>query len=314
MLTPLPEPTDTDAMTFRQFLAVVEIRTKVVSVSTTLLASLYVVHRTGRLDPLRAALMFAATLLIDMGTTGFNTVFDFSHGVDSARFNREESKVLVHEGVPWGRALLVSVSLFVLALPLGLVLAWLSGWPLLAAGAACMAIGYFYAGGPLPISRTPLGELFAGGTLGTVLFLIVWYVQAGWPDVRALVAALPSGFCIAAILTVNNTCDIDGDRAAGRRTISVVAGRKAGESLAVLEVVLAFGLLAVVARLESMNPWTLLVLPPALVLVAAILTGLHRRGFRHATKGAAMGDISRILGVFTMTMTLMLVLDLLLRP
>ena len=123
-------------MTLRQFFAIVEIRTKIVSISTYVLASLYVLAETGRLDPVKAVLMFIAMLLVDMGTTGFNTFFDYQRGVDTAEYNREESKVVVHEGVPWGWALVTSLILFALAVPFGIVLAILAGWPvvLVAAG------------------------------------------------------------------------------------------------------------------------------------------------------------------------------------
>jgi 1,4-dihydroxy-2-naphthoate polyprenyltransferase len=297
-------------MTLRQFLAVVEIRTKIVSVSTYLLAGLYVVFRTGRLEPVRAVLMFLATLLVDMGTTAFNTYFDFRKGVDDPAFNREEGKVVVHEGVPWGQALLVSVGLFALAVPFGLALAFLSGWPVAAAGAGCMAIGYFYNGGRRPLSGTPFGELFAGGALGSALFLIVWYVQAGSLDVAVFVASLPSLFAVASILTVNNTCDIVGDRAAGRRTLSVVLGRRAGETIAASEAAVGFLLLAVPGVVGPVPAWSPLVIVPFFVFAIREFLVMHRRGFSHETKERSMGGISRIFLAFTAAMAAMLVVGI----
>lgn len=293
-------------MTLRQFFAIVEIRTKIVSVSTYVLASLYVLSQTGRLDPLKAVLMFIAMLLVDMGTTGFNTFFDFRRGVDTAKYNREESKVVVHEGVPWGWALLTSVFLFALAVPFGIALAFLAGWPVIPVGAGCMAVGFLYTGGPYPISRTPAGELFAGGTMGGVLFLLIFFIHAGVPDGRTVLASLPSTLLIAAILTVNNTCDMDGDRAAGRRTLSIVLGRRGGEAAAVLEVAAGFALLFLGGVFGYAPLWT-----PAAVLPFAILSGLelrtmHRRGYSHETKGPSMGGISKIFMLFTAAAAILL--------
>ena len=297
-------------MTPRQFFAIVEIRTKIVSVSTFLLASLYVYSRTGQLDPLRTILMFIATVLVDMGTTGFNTYFDFRRGVDNSAYNREENKVVVHEGVPWGWALVSSLSLFMLAVPFGITLAVLSGWPVVLIGAACMAVGFFYTGGPLPISRTPLGEVFAGGTLGTVLFVLVWYIQSGTPDGRVLLASLPSTLMIAAILTTNNTCDIEGDRAAGRKTLSVLLGRAGGEAVLVSEVHAGFLMLCAAVLFGFAPFWALAPILVILVPVSLELIAMHRRGFSHGTKEASMGGISKIFLLFTLAAAILLVVNI----
>lgn len=286
-------------MNLRQFFAIVEIRTKIVSVSTYILASLYVIYRTGRLDPLRAVLMFIATVLVDMGTTGFNTYFDFRRGVDNAEYNREEVKVVVHEGVPWGWALLTSAALFAAAIPFGIVLTVLAGWPVVAAGLFCMMIGYLYTGGPYPISRTPLGELFAGGTLGTVLFLLVWFIQAGRPDSAVLLVSLPSTLAIAAILTVNNTCDIIGDRAAGRRTFSILLGSAGGEVLGIVLVAAAFILLGATGPMGLLAGWSPFAVLPFGALAAREFSVMHRRGYSHETKGSSMGSISKIFILFS---------------
>lgn len=295
-------------MTLRQFFAIVEIRTKIVSLSTYTLASLYVLFRTGRLDPIRASFMLVATLLVDMGTTGFNTFFDYRSGVDSARFNREESKVVVHEGVPWGLALVTSMALFGLAIPFGITLAFLSGWPVVVIGALCMAVGFFYTGGPKPFSRTPTGEIFAGGALGSVLFLLIYYIHAGVPDLEALLVSLPSSLLIASILTVNNTCDIDGDRAAGRRTLSIILGRKGGETLAVVEALSGFGFLVVLCLWGPFPAWASLATVPFVLLAMIEFSKMHKKGYGHHTKGSSMESISRIFLFFTLATTVVLLM------
>ena len=88
-----------------------------------------------------------------------------------------------------------------------------------------------YNFGPRPISHTPFGELAAGGFLGAVLFLLSFYLQAGRLTAEAVMRSLPLLLLVASILTVNNTCDIQGDRAAGRRTLSIVVGPRWGEAL-----------------------------------------------------------------------------------
>ena len=286
-------------MTFRQFLSIVEIRTKIISVSTYILASLYVILRRGTIDPLRALLMFIGMLLVDMGTTGFNSYYDFRGGVDDSRYNRERAKVIVHEYVPWGWALLVSLSLFALAIPFGIALAFLSGWPVIPIGILCMAIGFFYTGGPYPISRTAFGEVFAGGALGSVLFLLIWYVHAGLPDWEVFYISLPSSFVIAAILSVNNSCDIVGDKAAGRRTLSILLGARRGGILALMEVVTAFILLVLAGFLGILWRWGVLIIAPFGILSFLEMKAMMKRGFRHETKELSMGAVSKVFVFFT---------------
>lgn len=46
-------------------------------------------------------------------------------------------------------------------------------------GIVCMAIGYLYTGGPIPISWTPFGELFSGLFMGMIIILLAFFIQTG---------------------------------------------------------------------------------------------------------------------------------------
>ena len=295
-------------MTLSQFSNIVVMRTKIISMSTFTIAVLYTVYTTGQFLLLHFILMGLATLLVDMGTTAFNIYFDYLRGVDQSEYTVDREKVLVHEGVSPAAALFTALSLFAAAAVLGLVIAFLTGWQVVAAGAVCMAVGFFYTGGPYPISRTPIGELFAGGFLGTVLFLITWFVMAGHlesvPDIgwEAVATSLPSFFLIASILTANNTGDIEGDTAAGRHTFSIMAGRKAGEVAVYILGVLGFGS-AVALGLTGTSPAAVV---PAAALAALLsffeYRRMHRRGYTHETKGPTMGSITKIFMIYTLAL------------
>ncbi len=314
-------------MTMREFIGVVELPTKVVSLSSFTLGTLFAAASAGRISPFRVVIMLLATLAVDMGTTAWNTYFDFLRSVDDSRFNRERNKVLVHGGVPPSAALAVSLLLFGAAVLLGLVLALLSGLWIAAAGAVCMAVGFLYNGGPFPISRTPFGEVFAGGFLGTALFLISFGVQAfpeappsGPSSVRALLgpallAGLPSLLFIASILTANNTCDVEGDTAAGRRTLTILLGRRAGEILVYVQ---GLGAFAILASLGCAG-----VLPAAAAWAAAavgaaaslkVYAGMRRRGYSHATKEANMKAVLLAFLLFSSAYAAILVFSLLREP
>ena len=291
-------------MTFTDFLRVVEIRTKIVSLSGFLIGTSYALYHLGAADPLIIALMFVAVLLVDMGTTAFNTFFDFESGVDTKQFNAEGDKVLVHRGVAPGHALLISAGMFLGAAVLGIVLSLMVGVELLLVGAASMAVGFFYNGGPHPISRTPLGELVAGGFLGWVLVVLCYYVQTGTFTAEAALVGLPSLLLVASILTVNNTCDIEGDAAAGRKTLSILLGERKSRVVVYALGAGAYITAGLLVAQDIVPAVTAVFLVLSLILMLREHRAMHRRGFSHETKGANMGSISRIFVSYSLAMLL----------
>ena len=297
-------------MNFRQFLRVVEIRTKIVSLSGLLigtLGALYYGHAFSWIDCL---LLWASALAVDMGTTAFNSFFDYYHQVDTRAFNLEKDKVLVHEKVPPGAALLIALGLYALAAVLGLVLAMAVGWELLLAGVICMAVGFLYNGGPLPISRTPAGELFAGGFLGYFLPVLTYFVFTRQFVSPMLILALPSFLLVASILTVNNTCDIIGDTAAGRRTFSILIGATAARWLIPLQGLAAWIIIVVILILGLLPAPSAIPLALAGALSIPLYFAMDKRGYSHLSKGPSMGGIARIFQLYTLGLSLALVIAL----
>lgn len=287
-------------MTIKQFMGVVEMRTKVVSLSTLACATVYALRESGGIDPLVLGLTLPAVLLVDMGTTAFNSFFDYWRGVDSSPRVREADKVLVTEGVPALAALLIAAACYFAAACLGLALALRAGAWVIAAGALCLAAGFLYNGGPKPISRGPLGELVAGAFLGTALFLIAYRLQAGGWGGRALLASLPGALFIASILAVNNACDIEGDREAGRRTLAIVAGPRAAAFLPPALGGAAFVAVIILSLAEVLPTTTALTGAAAALASLPIYIPMLRRGFSHATKSASMRSVIGAFSIFSL--------------
>jgi 1,4-dihydroxy-2-naphthoate octaprenyltransferase len=241
------------------------------------------------------AVYLAAVLAVDMATTGFNTFFDFYFGVDRRGTNREADKVLVHQGVAAGPALLVSLALYAIAAILGIILAIISTPWVIPIGAVSMLVGFLYNAGPLPISRTPAGDLFAGGFLGWLLVTLSVVVLApAHIAPRDLLIGVPSLLMVASILTVNNTCDITGDAAAGRRTLSILVGRRWGERITYLLGAAAYSTVIVLAIVGVLPMMSILTTAIAAGLSVRIYVRMHRQGYSHETKGPSMGAISRV--------------------
>ena len=111
----------------------------------------------------------------------------------------------------------------------GLGLAWATSWWILPVGAACLAAGWFYTGGPRPYGYVGLGRgvrlrlLRAGGHRRHLLRADAAVEQSrwcGWPPCW-------SGLLATALLLANNLRDIATDAPTGKRTL-VGAGRPPG--------------------------------------------------------------------------------------
>ncbi len=261
---------------------------------TFLSGSLFALATTQSWSWPRFLVMLLAVLFVDMGTTGLNSYFDFINGTDRAQYNLEKDKVLVHEGVSPSLALLISVTLFILAAILGLLLAhWTSYW-LIPIGGVSMMVGFLYTGGPYPISRTPFGELFAGGFLGSLLFVLSYYVQTLTFKWSAIVVSLPLLLLIGEILMVNNSCDRIADEIAGRRTLAILLGEQ--KSVIASRSIL-LGALLVQLLLPLLGLIPMVTLPFTIggaLLALPIWIKMEKRGFSLETKGISMGGISKI--------------------
>lgn len=289
-------------MTITQFNRIVEIRTKIISMASFLCGSTYAAVMENTWSWPLFFLMGFAILFVDMGTTGFNTYFDFISGTDKKHYNIVRDKVLVHEGVSPNTALLISLALFAAAGVLGIAIAYLTSWMVLFVGGISMVVGYTYTGGPFPISRTPVGELFAGGFLGSLLFILCYYIQGGRWNGETFLASLPFFLLIAMILTVNNTCDMEADKAAGRKTFSILAGYRISVITIALEWTIstatAVWLLLRGTYPFPMVPFFILSLPLAL----RELDSLIKRGFSLETKGPSMGSVSNLFLLYSASM------------
>ena len=296
-------------LTIGDILHILELRTKIVSVSSFLIGTAYALAVSGYLSPLRCVLMLVATVCIDLGTAGFNSYYDYKHGVDQPDTDWERYKVLVQSDLDPRLAFRLACAMFALAAIPGLALGIAVGWEVVAVGVASMAVSYLYSGGPSPLSRTAVGEMFAGGMLGSVLVALSTYVQLETLPLGALLVGLPSTFIIAAILAVNNACDVHGDARGGRRTLAIVVGpewaRRYVYALVAAAYIAAFTLIAVGVIAES--SW----LPLSAGALVAVLEFARMRvsGFSHQTKATAMAGISRAFLAYTLSMLLALALS-----
>ena len=256
-------------------------KTLSVSLSPVLVGSAIAWHDSGALLwlPLLAAALGAA--FIQIGTNLFNDVGDFLRGTDTP--DRLGPKRATAEG--WltpGKVKASAWLSFALAFLCGIYLVWHGGWAIVAIGLASLAAGWAYTGGPKPIAYGPLGEVFVFIFFGLVAVGGSYYLQTFSLTATALAAAALVGIHAAAVITVNNYRDLDGDARSGKNTLAVRLGRPATRRIYAAEMLAPYVLLPLLAGLGWPGALPLLSLPLAFRLI-------HR--FHHEAPGPAFNDI-----------------------
>lgn len=184
------------------------------------------VSEPGELHWVRALLCLVVAVALQIGVNFAN---DYSDGIRGTDEHRVGPSRLVGSGRAPARAVLaVALASFGVAALAGLALVILTQhWWLLAVGALAVVAAWFYTGGTRPYGYMALGELFVFVFFGLVATVGTTYVQTGQFTQEALIGGIGAGFIAVATLIVNNIRDIDQDREAGKRTLSVRMGARA---------------------------------------------------------------------------------------
>ncbi|MGI8968109.1 MAG: 1,4-dihydroxy-2-naphthoate polyprenyltransferase [Chloroflexota bacterium] len=215
--------------------------------------------------PLAFLAALLASVLIQIGTNFTNDVFDFRSGADTQE-RLGPARLILSGSISPREAGMGAAVAFGLAGLLGLYLILVGGWPILILGVASILSGIMYTGGPWPMGYHGLGDLFTFTFFGPVAVIGSCYLQTLSLSPIAILASLPVGFMVTAILVVNNLRDIETDRAAGKRTLAVRLDRQATRAQYALLVYGAY-LLPIALSLAGRGPSTLL---PLLTLPLAV--------------------------------------------
>lgn len=164
------------------------------------------------------------------------------------------------------QARITIICLTLLSGGLGLFLVYRTGLPVLWVGMVSFAVGYFYSGGPYPISKTPFGEPFSGLAMGYNITFLATYVnmyqltntQGLW--YKTLIVAIPAVFTISNIMLANNIADRKEDLKLGRKTIVYYWGERGALLLWQASFVIAYIGVIAAAIMGLLPVWVLLVL------------------------------------------------------
>jgi 1,4-dihydroxy-2-naphthoate polyprenyltransferase len=237
------------------------------------------------------------SIFIQIGTNLANDYSDAKRGADTV--DRLGPVRVTAAGLVAPRSVLIATWLaFGIAVAAGIYLATEAGWVIIAVGAASIAAGVLYTGGPRPYGYAGLGELFVFLFFGLVAVNGSYFVQLERLDWLPFGLSVAVGCLATAILVVNNVRDIETDRRAGKRTLAVRMGREGARRLYLALIGGAYLALLVTLAANDGPWWALLGFmsgPLALRPTRAVLT----RTDGPALNGALAGT-GALLGVFSL--------------
>lgn len=233
-------------MNFVSLMKLVEIQTKVASMLPFVLGTAYAGYRFKAFSPGNFVLMLVSLLAFDMATTAVNNYMDFKRALNKRGYNYEIHNAIVRDNLREKTVAAVIGILLATASLAGILLFLRTGYVVLFIGMVSFAVGILYSYGPVPISRTPFGELFSGFFMGFVIVYLSVYIQVPQTDLAQMamegdslrlslnlretllifLVAFPMVAGIANIMLANNICDMEDDRANGRHTLPLYIGKE----------------------------------------------------------------------------------------
>jgi 1,4-dihydroxy-2-naphthoate octaprenyltransferase len=118
---------------------------------------------------------------------------------------------------------------------------------------------YSYTGKPLRLKYKGLGLLITFIVFGPLAVLGSFYVQALTLSREALLISNPIGLLTTAILQANDLRDMQHDKLAGIKTLSIIIGKERGKLVYCGLIILPYVFLVAMIFLNMLPTWSLLV-------------------------------------------------------
>ena len=176
-------------------------------------------------------LTMIGAIALHAGANTINDYFDHFSGNDPV--NKEfvrpftgGSRLIQNEDLTPKGMLTISLTCYAIAIAIGLFLVGVRGWPILIMGIIGVASGILYVAPWANLAAHGIGEFAIAMNFGVLSVLGAYYVQAQRLSWEALLASVPVGLLITAILWINEFPDFNADKAVGKTHWVVRLGRK----------------------------------------------------------------------------------------
>jgi len=218
----------------------------------------------GDFNALLFVLVLVGVIMLNAGTNFVNDHFDYRKGKGSDAINVGRtpfsggSPFLPEKILKPEKVLLAGIICFAAAAAIGIYLAVRTDIMILIFVVTGVLIGYFYTAPPIQLGYRGVGEFFTGLSLGPLIVLGTYYVFVQSMALEPIIAGIPVGILVAAILWVNEIPDYEADKKTGKNHLIVRLGKAKSASLIPLLFISAY--LSIIAGvLTKIMPWTSLI-------------------------------------------------------
>lgn len=265
------DPRTVTPATLRDWVGAARLRTLPLAVTPVLIGTGAALIVDPRLHWVIALCCLVVAVALQIGVNYANDYSDGIRGTDDHRVG--PARLTASRKAKPRTVLIVALVFFALAAIAGLaIVIRTQHWWMLLIGVACIVAAWFYTGGTRPYGYAGLGELFVFVFFGLVATIGTTFVQVGVVPQEAWFGAVAAGMLACAVLLANNLRDIDQDRVAGKRTLTVRIGKRATQVLYTVLVLLPFALSSVLALVYPIAWLTLLALIPAAAAILIVWT------------------------------------------
>ncbi|MGV9194353.1 1,4-dihydroxy-2-naphthoate polyprenyltransferase [Microbacterium sp. MC2] len=265
------DPRTIEPATLRDWIGAARLRTLPLAVTPVLIGTGAALIIDNRFHWVIALCCLAVAVALQIGVNYANDYSDGIRGTDAHRVG--PARLTASRKVRPRTVLIVAFVFFALAAVAGVALVVRTQhWWMLAVGAACIAAAWFYTGGKRPYGYAGLGEVFVFVFFGLVATAGTTFVQVSAVPQEAWFGAVAAGALACAVLLANNLRDIDQDRVAGKKTLTVFIGRRWTQVLYTLLMVVPFVIAGVLALFYPIAWLALLALIPAAAAILIVWT------------------------------------------
>ncbi|MGH2443991.1 MAG: 1,4-dihydroxy-2-naphthoate octaprenyltransferase, partial [Chloroflexota bacterium] len=214
-------------------------------------------------------LVLIGAIGLQAGTNVINEIYDVRQGIDTI-ISPRASHALLKGLLSEREAFLLAFSSFGLVLVIGIVLLLVRGPWMLAFGITGLIAGYSYSGPPFQYKFHALGVPLVFVLMGPIEVVGSYYAISGRYANSALIASIPIGLLVAAILHANEWRDVSEDARSGIATLSAALGVKYAHYLYVGLVTGAYVATGLAAMAAALPVSTLLVVLSLPIFVSVI--------------------------------------------
>ena len=257
-----------------------------------LLSGVYTIAAySGHVNLVLLGLLLLICVFMQSSVNVFNDYFDYTKGTDSLENSSEDAfdAVLVYNNLNPKSVLALAIGYLVCAGIIGVYIVYSCGWIPLLIGLIGAIVVVIYSGGKTPISYLPIGEFISGIVMGSLIPLACTYVLSGVLDFFVLVLSIPLAVGIGMILATNNTCDIEKDIDAKRKTLAVVLGRT--EATNVYRLVMVLWIILTIILVGILYTKGLPIMAFMLIGIFPVARALFKNPLIQQSREAAMSQI-----------------------